>query len=161
MAGSMDELLVELNYDFNYLLHDIRTAMRKLDQSQRRTVEAWLHKLSNTNQSLEEIRLRNDFLFYLSRNCEDGNLLPPFDQKPPAGYALDATHLMPSLGTAMTGETTSKPIYEAQTGSPSGATRRAELFQRSPDGGAFLVSQPVPRCGAFCYLAIVSKQPKS
>ncbi|XP_058825111.1 uncharacterized protein LOC131685426 [Topomyia yanbarensis] len=159
MAGTMDELLEELNYDFNYLLHEVRTAMRQLDQSQRRTVEAWLHKLANTNQSLEEVRLRNDFLFYLSRNCNDGNLLPPFDQKPPSGYVLDATHLLPVLGTSAA--TTSKPLYEAHTGSPSGTARRAELFERSPDGGAFLVSQPVPRCGAFCYLAIVSKPPKS
>ena len=31
------------------------------------------------------------------------------------------------------------------------------LYEQSPDGGAFLASQPVPRCGAFCYLAVVTK----
>lgn len=35
------------------------------------------------------------------------------------------------------------------------------LYQHSPDGGAFLASQPIPRCGAFCYLAVVSKTAKS
>lgn len=35
------------------------------------------------------------------------------------------------------------------------------LYQHSPDGGAFLASQPIPRCGAFCYLAVVSRTPKS
>ncbi|XP_065087229.1 uncharacterized protein LOC135708962 [Ochlerotatus camptorhynchus] len=161
MAGTMDELLCELSYDFNFLSHEIRMAMRRLDLQQRRTVEAWLHKLSTTNQSLEEVRLRNDFLFYLSRNCEEGTLLPPFDQKPPPGYVLNATHLMPSLGTEMAASTSSKPVYEAYTGpSTPSQSQKAELFKRSPDGGAFLVSQPVPRCGAFCYLAVVSKQPK-
>ena len=32
------------------------------------------------------------------------------------------------------------------------------LFEHSPDGGAFLAAQPVPRCGAFCYLAVVARQ---
>nr|CAD7421690.1 unnamed protein product [Timema poppensis] len=31
------------------------------------------------------------------------------------------------------------------------------IYQRSPDGGAFLSAQPVPRCGAFCYLAVVAR----
>lgn len=35
------------------------------------------------------------------------------------------------------------------------------LYQHSPDGGAFLASQPVPRCGAFCYLAVVSRSDRS
>lgn len=34
-----------------------------------------------------------------------------------------------------------------------------EILERSPDKGAFLMAQPVPRCGAFCYLAVVSRNP--
>lgn len=94
MAGTMDELLKELNYDFNYLLHEVRASMRNLKVDSRRTVEAWIQKLTTTNQSMEEVRLRNDFLFYLARNCEEGTLMPPFDQRPPAGYVLNSTHLM-------------------------------------------------------------------
>ncbi|XP_029722564.2 uncharacterized protein LOC115263394 [Aedes albopictus] len=162
MAGTMDELLKELNYDFNYLLHEVRAASRNLNLESRRTVEAWIQKLSATNQSMEEVRLRNDFLFYLARSCEEGTLMPPFDQRPPSGYVLNSSHLMPMLGTEMTASTSTRPIYEAYSGpaASAGQSQKAELFKRSPDGGAFLVSQPVPRCGAFCYLAVVSKQPK-
>ncbi|XP_055614662.1 uncharacterized protein LOC129760988 [Uranotaenia lowii] len=144
-AGTLDELLQELNYDFNYFLHQIRTHSRRLDQGQRRLVEAWIDKLAHTNQTLEEVRLRNDFLFYLSSNCEQGTLQAPFDQRPPPGYVLNATHLIPTE--------TPKTLFE------NSQSPQTELFRRSPDGGAFLVSQPVPRCGAFCYLAIVSKRP--
>lgn len=35
---------------------------------------------------------------------------------------------------------------------------RPPMFEHSPDGGAFLAAQPVPRCGAFCYLAVVARQ---
>lgn len=31
------------------------------------------------------------------------------------------------------------------------------ILERSPDNGAFLVTQPIPKCGAFCYLAVVSR----
>ena len=31
------------------------------------------------------------------------------------------------------------------------------ILDRSPDNGAFLVTQPIPKCGAFCYLAVVSR----
>jgi hypothetical protein len=31
------------------------------------------------------------------------------------------------------------------------------IMQNSPDHGAFLVSQPIPKCGAFAYIAIVSR----
>lgn len=40
-------------------------------------------------------------------------------------------------------------------GSPRG--QKPMLYSHSPDGGAFLASQPIPRCGAFCYLAVVSR----
>lgn len=39
--------------------------------------------------------------------------------------------------------------------------RKPLLYENSPDGGAFLASQPVPRCGAFCYLAVVSRDTKN
>lgn len=34
------------------------------------------------------------------------------------------------------------------------------LYENSPDGGAFLAAQPIPRCGAFCYLAVVARKPE-
>lgn len=34
------------------------------------------------------------------------------------------------------------------------------VMENSPDHGAFLVNQPVPKCGAFAYIAIVSRPNK-
>jgi hypothetical protein len=34
------------------------------------------------------------------------------------------------------------------------------IYENSPDGGAFLAAQPIPRCGAFCYLAVVARKPE-
>lgn len=35
------------------------------------------------NKKLTDIRLRNDFIYHLARNVENGKLEPPFDQEPP------------------------------------------------------------------------------
>ena len=118
----------------------------------RRIASAWISKLKHVNQSVEEARLRNDFMYYLNLNCEKGQLLPPFDQMPPNNLVLDPTFLM--------AQKTGDPSQAQQDMNTSENRRRPEIFERSPDGGAFLVSQPVPRCGAFCYLAVVSRPPK-
>lgn len=34
-----------------------------------------------------------------------------------------------------------------------------DLFERSPDKGAFLASQPIPKRGIFCYMAVVNRTP--
>lgn len=92
--------------------------------------------------------MRNDFLFYLTQNCYDGKLLPPFNQKPPPGSLANVLQLMPADAQANFKQNA------VLRGDPA---KRAEIFDKSPDKGAFLVSQPVPRCGAFCYLAVINR----
>lgn len=58
--------------------------------------------------------------------------------------------LQPGGAIAMAG-------LDGDGGAGGGKTSKPMLYQSSPDGGAFLASQPIPRCGAFCYLAVVSK----
>lgn len=52
------------------------------------------------------------------------------------------------------------PVEESSSTYPDPSSPLKEILERSPDKGAFLLSQPVPRCGAFCYLAVVSRNPK-
>lgn len=35
-----------------------------------------------------------------------------------------------------------------------------KIMRNSPDGGDYLVNQPIPKCGAFCYLVIVTRPPE-
>lgn len=48
-------------------------------------------------------------------------------------------------------------IRQKTTENPS--TGIPELFEISPDDGAFLMEQPVPRSGVFCYLAVINRTP--
>jgi len=53
-----------------------------------------------------------------------------------------------------------KPGNGQQSAPTFDQTKRI-IYQQSPDGGAFLAAQPVPRCGAFCYMAVVARNATS
>lgn len=127
--------------------------------------------------SYQDSQLRNDFMHYLVRNCKDAHLKKPFNEKPPRGPMKNVHHMLPDK--YHTGhphisidEQKNEEDGGAAGGSGGGAAAqpsgydltqrkiKGQLFDRSPDKGAFLVGQPVPRCGAFCYLAVVSRQPE-
>ena len=55
---------------------------------------SWANKLKTCGASVQEARLRNDFLYYLVKNCELGELRPPFAEKPPNGQLLNLLHLL-------------------------------------------------------------------
>ncbi|XP_055844002.1 uncharacterized protein LOC129910594 [Episyrphus balteatus] len=143
----MNNVINNLNYDFNILLHQFENSLHdRLNNSDKRLAIAWINKLKSESSSIEEAYLRNDFLYYLVQSVEVGCLKPPFDQKPPNGRILSLKNVLPVN------------IKAKLENAPKPSQPRPEIFERSPDKGAFLAAQPVPRSGAFCYLAIVSKE---
>ncbi|XP_076256799.1 uncharacterized protein LOC143194095 isoform X2 [Rhynchophorus ferrugineus] len=113
----------------------------------------WMKKLATCNKSIEEMKLRNDFMYYLVVNIQQGELQPPFTEPPPTSPLPDIAHLLP-------GGPAEVNLDEWKEHAASGGTKKPMLYEKSPDGGAFLAAQPVPRCGAFCYLAVVAKESK-
>ncbi|XP_067005638.2 uncharacterized protein [Anabrus simplex] len=148
----MSDLAADLNYDCNYNMFLTKTMLNNLKSRTDRTcVMKWLNKLSNCNRSIDEMRLRNDFMYYLVLNVQNGELRPPFNSNPPAGK-LQA-QLLPGGTDVIKKETSSShPCLMKETGKQK--QDRPVIYQNSPDGGAFLAAQPIPRCGAFCYLAV-------
>ncbi|XP_073998537.1 uncharacterized protein [Rhodnius prolixus] len=148
----------DLNYDCNYNMFLAKTMLSNLRLQQDRVkAQRWLRKLSLCNRSLQEMKLRNDFMYHLVLNIQSGELQPPFSQNPPAGPLPTIAQLLPG-GT--------EASYQAQIDTSAGlwasdvdkaSAQRPMLYRTSPDGGAFLAAQPVPKVGAFCYLAVVSK----
>lgn len=123
------------------------------------------------------MKLRNDFLYYLVLNAQEGELRPPFNEAPPNGPLLELAKMLVSINKYNTillyylHSFGNVRIIFKPTGAEAqleGAGKWAEggipvksqkpmLYSYSPDGGAFLAAQPIPRCGAFCYLAVVSR----
>ncbi|XP_017771725.1 PREDICTED: uncharacterized protein LOC108559094 [Nicrophorus vespilloides] len=146
----------DLNYDFNYNMFLAKTMLGNLDSlTDRQRVVKWMKKLTTCNKSIEEMKLRNDFMYYLVLNVQNRELRSPFTESPPPGPLPHLANLLPGGSTAAD--------VEGAGGWADKSSHHEEkpmLYQNSPDGGAFLAAQPIPRCGAFCYLAVVSRSPK-
>ncbi|XP_056634147.1 uncharacterized protein LOC130443494 [Diorhabda sublineata] len=147
----MGETAENLNYDCNYNMFLAKIMLSNLPTNEdRQKAIKWMKKLTNCNRSIEEMKLRNDFMYYLVVNIQQGELQPPFTENPPSSTLPNIAHLLPGgIAEAEAPEDEKPP------------TKQPMLYEKSPDGGAFLAAQPVPRCGAFCYLAVVARDPKS
>ncbi|KAF5293495.1 hypothetical protein FQA39_LY02980 [Lamprigera yunnana] len=146
----MADTFEQLNYDYNYNMFLTKTMMANLTSvDDRQKVIRWMKKLSNCNRTINEMKLRNDFMYYLLLHVQNGELHPPFNENPPSGP-------LPALAHLLTGGT-EVPDDEGAWADSAFGKQKPMLYQHSPDGGAFLAAQPIPRCGAFCYLAVVSR----
>lgn len=105
------------------------------------------------------MKLRNDFMYHLVTSVQDGELRPPFNQYPPSAPLKDISYLLTGQAPTAAGKDTKKDGQGWGCDMDSEDTDKPMLYRQSPDGGAFLAAQPVPKCGAFCYLAVVSKPP--
>lgn len=107
--------------------------------------------LNTSGSTIQEARERNNFFRHLFNCCQTRTFTPPFHKKPPNVNILN-------LNKSQRGYVTmQKEEVPKQSIDPSKPLN--EFLERSPDKGAFLMAQPVPRCGAFCYLAVVSRNP--
>ncbi|XP_068913606.1 uncharacterized protein [Tenebrio molitor] len=153
----MSDTLENLNYDFNYNLFIAKTLLSNLAKHEDKTrATRWMKKLSTCNRTANEIRLRNDFMYYLIVNIQQGELQPPFNENPPQKPLPSIAHLLP--GGAEADADAEAGIFEKVENGEGG--KKPLIYENSPDGGAFLAAQPIPRCGAFCYLAVVARKPE-
>lgn len=103
------------------------------------------------------MKLRNDFMFNLVMAVQDGELRPPFNQNPPSVPLMNLKYLLASSTQSTSGKDAKKDSSAWECDLPDEDANKPMLYRQSPDGGAFLSTQPIPKCGAFIYLAVVSK----
>lgn len=112
----MGEQAEDLNYDFNYNMFLTKTFLGNLASrdrtyfiplttprinqinrfSEREKAVRWMRKLSTCNKSIDEMKLRNDFIYYLVLNAQEGELKAPFNEMPPAGPLLELAKMLVS-----------------------------------------------------------------
>ncbi|XP_063230457.1 uncharacterized protein LOC134535319 [Bacillus rossius redtenbacheri] len=153
----------ELDNDFNYNMvlanHMVTYLQSAMD---RQLVRRWLERLRRYRRSRRQMAVRNELMYRLARNLNDAALRPPFTEVPPSGPLEACLHQLSSDDSSgeekeqkAPGKEEDRPWWEAVDSARG--EQRPLVHDRSPDGGAFLAAQPVPRCGVFCYLAVVAK----
>lgn len=98
----MGDLVEDLNYDFNYNMFLTKTMLTLLTSlSDRQKAVRWMRKLTTCNRCIEEMKLRNDFMYYLVLNVQNGELRPPFTDNPPHGALPAIAHLLVRFSSSL------------------------------------------------------------
>lgn len=150
----------DLNYDFNYnMVIAQKLAANLTSEAQRQATIRWIKYLSNCHRTQHEMKLRNEYMFYLVKNLQSGDLNEPFRSAPHTGPLPDFDATLPGglawnqlkgVASQMDMTTETWKVQELAQGGPM-------VYKKSPDGGAFMAAQPIPKCGAFCYLAVTAR----
>lgn len=94
----MVEATENLNYDFNYNMFLAKIMLSNLPRSEdRQKAVKWMKKLTTCNRTMEEMKLRNDFMYYLVINIQQGELQIPFTDNPPTGPLPNIANLLVSF----------------------------------------------------------------
>lgn len=101
------------------------------------------------------MKIRNDFLYHLVAAVQDGELKPPFAWYPPGTELVHLTYLL--TGKDDKGKTAE--AVECEGVAPGEETIVPDLYNPSPNPKDFLIGHPVAKCGAYCYLSVISKPP--
>lgn len=115
-----------------------------------------------SNKTTAEMKLRNDFMYHLVTAVQEGaELKAPFNQYPPSAPLKGLAYLLTGGGVAGSKKDAAGAATAVCEPPPEddAADKPTVVHGQSPDGASFLAARPVPRCGAFCYLAVINKPP--
>lgn len=125
----------------------------------------WCLKFDGLKQSVKELQRRNDLLASLLDCIRNRKLTEPFNKHPPRGQLQFgfpksiSLHLDESSQLQINETKSILKLKSSKSNLVVSRQNQHELLLRSPDSGAFLLHQPVPENGTFCYLTIASHRP--
>lgn len=92
----------ELNYDCNYNMFLAKSMLENLRNAtdQQKAVK-WMRKLASCNQSVAEMKLRNDFMYHLVVNIQNHKLKEPFTDEPPHTALQELVHLLVGISVTV------------------------------------------------------------
>ncbi|KAK6643005.1 hypothetical protein RUM43_004508 [Polyplax serrata] len=93
------------------------------------------------NRTIDDLRLRNEFLQYLKTVVQNGKLKTPFDMDPPKGSIKPLARKLPDHEESQSQEDEIMSMLR---------------FLPAKNGG-FLLPKPLPTIGAYCYIAAASQ----
>ncbi|EEB16614.1 hypothetical protein Phum_PHUM429790 [Pediculus humanus corporis] len=99
----------------------------KRERVERNLVRLWVNKIMGCNNSLNDLKMRNEFLHCLANCIERGKLSAPFDMDPAKEIPNQEDESMSML-----------------------------QFLPAKNGG-FILPKPLPSVGAYCYLAATAQ----
>ncbi|XP_053955695.1 uncharacterized protein LOC128861527 [Anastrepha ludens] len=140
----------ELNNEFDCLLEKLECIHQHLNFREKSIVTEWIKKLKKSNETLDELKLRLDFIEYFI-NCWKCGIFSsePFNKVPQPNTPLHKLRYM------------LPPDHKIRSVDATSDEQRRlyieEMFESMPDRGAFLSDQPVPLDGTF-FLVLINQK---
>ncbi|KAK9758801.1 protein of unknown function (DUF4485) [Popillia japonica] len=155
-----------LNENFAYNSMLARALVQLIPAHDRETVRIWFNKLHVMDRSAEDMKRRNEYMWFLLLMLQNKRLQPPFNKSPPGGELRPLNEiispdiyedvLMSSddqsatwLDTACNMDQTCKDVYTSE-----------DQHFPSTHPAEFLNNQPLPQNGIICYVAAFALTPK-
>ncbi|XP_050333158.1 uncharacterized protein LOC126761215 [Bactrocera neohumeralis] len=140
----------ELNKEFECAMKQFERAHQHLNYREKSIATEWLKKLKKANSSIEDLKLRLDFIDYFI-NCSKCSIFStePFNKVPHPNAPLQKLrNMLPTSHKIRSVDATSDEQRKLYV---------EEMFDNMADRGAFLSDQPVPLDGTF-FLVIINQK---
>ncbi|XP_063221625.1 uncharacterized protein LOC134530581 [Bacillus rossius redtenbacheri] len=154
----MSNPLRSLNENFRYNYCTAKSLMLLFtNKADRDLIQQWLDKLQSIKTgSTETLNNRNSYMWTLVLSMQTNRLIKPFTDSP---TSFDLPPLKEVMSAEEYGDILRK-THAGSTGSdvvhPDQKAERRHATVREVAPSEFLSSQPTPRDGSFCYMAVFS-----
>ncbi|GJQ69490.1 hypothetical protein Trydic_g6595 [Trypoxylus dichotomus] len=151
-----------LNENFAYNSMLARALIQLIPAHEREVVRVWLNKLHVMDRHAAEMKIRNEYMWFLLLMLQNKRLQPPFSRIPPGGELRPLNEVLaPDIyeDVLMTTDEQTSEWLENPCNLESSCkeifTSEAHAYP-STHPAEFLENQPKPRNGIICYVAAFS-----
>ncbi|KAI4457433.1 hypothetical protein MML48_7g00003693 [Holotrichia oblita] len=151
-----------LNENFAYNSMLARALVQLIPAQERDTVRVWFNKLHVMDRSAEDMKRRNEYMWFLLLMLQNKRLQPPFNKGPPGGELRPLNEILsPDIyeEVLMSSDDQSATWLEntcnADQTCKDAYTSEDQHFP-STHPAQFLTNQPLPQNGIICYVAAFS-----
>ncbi|XP_022910459.1 uncharacterized protein [Onthophagus taurus] len=144
-----------LNENFMYNSMLARALILLVPPNERDLLRLWITKLHEVEETVENLRRRNEYMWFLLLMLQSKQLQMPFISAPPVGDLRDLRDLLATdvyedvLTSTDLSWLDTIPLTSKE---PTGPTK---TYPRAPPA-EFMKNQPIPFNGMICYLAAFS-----
>ncbi|KAI5713462.1 hypothetical protein M8J75_016625 [Diaphorina citri] len=142
-------------YLYNSLL--VKSLLKLTPIRERAYAWDWIAMLDGLTKSDTELCIRSDYVWYLLKCLECGNVSEPFNEVPPTRSCLKP--LVEVLPTIVYEEVVKKSTPSMNWLDQLACVDVLSEVEQGVCPGRFLASQPIPRYGTICYGCVFGPQP--
>ncbi|XP_065169823.1 uncharacterized protein [Atheta coriaria] len=155
--------LLSLNENFSYNSMLARALLQLMPKKDKQAIQSWLYVLHEMNGTVDEMTIRNEYMWFLLIQLQNKRITEPFNHPPYSQSLLPLREILPPniyeevlMTTEKNISRLEEPYVENNEAKQEEEASKNKSFRAPP--AKFLDNQPLPKNGIICYLAAFSDQ---